>query len=138
MADSDEKHRACCGKACGLKRLDMWLLLREGLFLQEHFWRPLSQITLPLPTHRPHRARTGPTVDYCWSRIRLPEFLSASVQLKALARPVGQTQGGELVHGETRQTLSISKTFVYLTGWVFIRADEHCEKKTPCVHKNCC
>lgn len=120
MAGSDEKHRAWCGKACGLKRLDMWLFLREGLFLQEHFWRPLSQITLP---------QTGPTVDYCWSRMHLPEFLSASVQLKALARPVGQTQGGELVHGETRQTLSISKTFVYLTGWVFIRADEHCEKR---------
>lgn len=127
-------HRACGEEACGLKRVEMWLFLRERLFLPEHSWRPRSQVPCP-PTGLPG-PRRGPLRDCVAPELRPPECLSASDRSKALARPVGEIQGGDLVHGEAGQPLSRARPSFISQAGLSLGLMSTVEKKIPGVHNS--
>lgn len=105
---------------------------RERLFLQERFWRPLSQVPCP-PTGLPGPGH-GPPQDCVGPELCPSECLSASDQLKALARPFGEIQGGELVQGEAGQPLSCARPLSVSETRFSLGLMSIVGKKTPCVH----
>lgn len=70
--------------------------------------RALLETPLPGPRH-------GPPWGYVAPELCPPACRSASDPQMALSRPVGEVEGGELVHGEAGQPVTC-KTLVYLRG----------------------
>lgn len=87
----------------------------------------------PCPPTRLTGPKEGPRQDCCWSRTRLPEFPSASGQLKALPGPLDRPRG-DLFMG---RHVSPCHEHISAAGCSLGLMSVMKKKKAPHVHKNC-